>query len=417
MTQASNKKGSILQFLAIFAVVYLLTQLTMKYVFPERYGNAEPRTGVMMNMVDATVKGQHHPDITITNATDTALILEDRCPMPPVLAWKVQADGERMPLETTETALPCTPLTSIAAGETVTVSLAPWKYSLFDDYGTYELELPAPEGTEVGVVDAESQYREGVITRFNYYEVGVVTQLFRTFITKPLLNGLILIASVMPGYNLGLAIIILTVIVKLLLFVPTQHALEGQRKMQLVQPKMDALKKKYKDDPKKMQEETMKIWKEFGVNPMQSCLPMLVQFPILIGLFFTIRDGSILALSQHLLYEPYQNLSWTFGTNFLGLSLTKPSVYIFPPLLMVMQFLQMKLSFAINKKKQEKQGKKQEKETMSQQEIQQKVMMYGLPLMIGFFAIRFPAAVSLYWGVSTVFAIFQQLYVNRKDLK
>ena len=417
MSTSASKKGSLLQFLLIFALVYMLTQLGMKYFFPDKYSSPEQLGGVVLQPVDATVKGQHHAQLQIINRTDQDLILEDRCPMPPVDVWQVEQNGERTPLTTEETALPCNPLLLVAAGETAVVDLSPWKYSLFDDYGVYEVELPVPEGTNIGTVDAESQYREGVITRFSYYEVGTVTQLFRTFITKPLLNGLIFVASHVPGYNLGLAIIILTIIVKLILFIPTQHAMEGQRKMQAVQPKMDALRAKYKDDPKKMQEETMKIWKEYGVNPMQSCLPMLIQFPILIGLFYTIRDGSVLALSQHLLYEPYANLPWTFGMEFLGLNLAEPNAYIMPPLLMVMQFFQMKLSFAINKKKQDKQGKKQDKEKMSQQEIQQKVMLYGLPVMIGFFAIQFPSAVSLYWGVSTVFAIFQQLYVNRKDLK
>jgi YidC/Oxa1 family membrane protein insertase len=224
---------------------------------------------------------------------------------------------------------------------------------------------------------------------------------------------LIFIASLTPGYNLGIAIILVTIIVKLILFIPTQHAMEGQRKMQAVQPKMDAMKAKYKDDPKKMQEETMKLWKEHGVNPMQSCLPMLIQFPILIGLFFTIRDGSVLALSEHLLYAPYQNLTWDFGTQFLGMDLTVPNVMVMPILLVVMQFFQMKLSFAMNKKKQDNQGKKKN-EKASQQEMQQKIMMYGLPLMIGFFAIKYPAAVSLYWAASTVFAIGQQVFVNKK---
>lgn len=416
MSAQKTRAGSIFQFLFIFAVVYLATQMTLKYVFPETYGNKEEITGVLLQPVDATVKGQHHPILSVRNMTETDLVLEDRCPMPPVLVWKVLDDGTRKELITEETAIDCVPVTSIAAGQTVQLDLAPWKYSLFDDYGTYEVELPVPDGTEVGVQDANSQYREGVITRFSVYEVGVFTQLFRTFITKPLLNGLIFIASHTPGYNLGVAILILTFIVKLILFVPTQHAMEGQRKMQAVQPKMDALKEKYKNDPKKMQEETMKIWKEYGINPMQSCLPMIIQFPVLIGLFFVIRDGSVLALSQHLLYEPYQNLQWSFGMNFLGMDLSVPNVAIMPALLVAMQFFQMKLSFAINKKKQEKQGKKKSG-AVSQQEMQQKVMMYGLPLMIGFFAIKFPAAVSLYWAASTVFAIGQQLYVNRKDLK
>jgi YidC/Oxa1 family membrane protein insertase len=237
-----------------------------------------------------------------------------------------------------------------------------------------------------------------------------------------MLNFLVLIASKLPGYNLGIAIILLTVLIKLLLYMPTQHAMEGQRKMQAVQPHLDAVKKKHKDNPQKMQEETMKVWKEHGVNPFQSCLPMLIQFPVLIGLFFVIRDGAVLELSQHLLYGPYQGLPWTFGTDFFGLDLKEPSILIMPPSLMIMQFFQMKMTFARAKKKQDsasqasqKKKKDGKKEPLGQTEIQQRVMLYGLPLMIGFFAIKFPAAVSLYWGVSTVFAIGQQFVVNRRS--
>ena len=95
------------------------------------------------------------------------------------------------------------------------------------------------------------------------------------------------------------------------------------------------------------------------------------------------------------------------------MDLTVPNVTVMPILLVVMQFFQMKLSFAHNKKKQGDQGKKKDQKA-SQQEMQQKMMMYGLPLMIGFFAIQFPAAVSLYWAASTVFAVGQQVFVNRK---
>jgi YidC/Oxa1 family membrane protein insertase len=95
------------------------------------------------------------------------------------------------------------------------------------------------------------------------------------------------------------------------------------------------------------------------------------------------------------------------------MDLTVPNIMVMPILLVVMQFFQMKLSFAMNKKKQDNQGKKKN-EKASQQEMQQKIMMYGLPLMIGFFAIKFPAAVSLYWAASTVFAIGQQVFVNKK---
>ena len=412
-----SRRSSLFRFVLIFVLVYLITQSTFKYFFPDQYGDPKDVTGVTLRAQDRTVKGDHHPILLIENATEKDLLLDNRCPMPPVDVWKINENDIPLQLITEETALPCVPLTVVPAGKTATVDLAPWKYSLFDEYGTYEVELPVSEGVEVGASE-NSQYREGVIARFSIYEAGIFTQLFRTFITKPLLNFLILIASLLPDHNLGLAIIIVTIIIKLILFIPTQHAMEGQKKMQDIQPKMDELKKKHKDDPKKLQAATMQLWKENKVNPMQSCLPMLIQFPILIGLFFTIRDGSILALSQHLLYEPYQNLPWTFGTNFLGIDLSTPNAYIFPPLLMVLQFVQMKMSFAISKKKQESKAKpakkKEEKTGMSQQEMQQKMMLYGLPLMIGFFAITFPAAVALYWGVSTLFAIGQQLVVNRR---
>ncbi len=412
-----------LQFLAIFALVYLGTQMALKYFFPDQYGSEKSVTGVILEPADSTVKGQHHPVLLIKNKTEKDRALEDRCPMPPVHVWKVTENGEKTQLITQDTVLPCVSLTQVPAGETATADLAPWKYSLFDEYGIYEVELPVPEGTALQTADPGSASRSEVITRFTIYEPGILTQLFRTFVTKPLLNGFVFIASHTPDHNLGIAVILLTIVVKLLLFIPTQHAMEGQRKMQAVQPKMDALRAKYKDDPKKMQEETMKIWKEHKVNPMQSCLPLLVQFPILIGLFYTVRDGSILALSKHLLYAPYQHLTWSFGTQFLGMDLLVPNIYVMPILLVALQFAQMKLSFAISDRKKEKSASakasadKQEKNDapMTQQEIQQRVMMYGLPLMIGFFAISFPAAVSLYWGVSTVFAILQQLYVNRKD--
>lgn len=416
---SAKKRFNFLEFALIFAIVYLLTQFALKTFFPDKYGAENVPQGIILSPVDATVKGGHHPLLTLKNKTEDDLVLADRCAkgLPPVDVFFVdnpeESDEVVRPLEPKEdVAIPCDALTNVPAGGKVQIDLASWKYSLFDEYGTYEVRLPI-EGTE----------EDELTTRLSIHEAGTITKIFRTFITRPFLNFLIFIASLLPGYSLGAAIIILTIIVKLLLFFPTQHALEGQKRMQAVQPKLEEVKRKFKDDPQRFHQETMKIWKEYKVNPLQSCLPMLIQFPILIGLFFVIRDGSVLELSRHLIYEPYQDLPWTFGTNFLGLDLLKPNIYFMPPLLVALQFTQMKLSFAISKRKKEKEkvidvGKKKEKkkEPASQQEMQQKMMLYGLPLLIGVFAIQFPAAVSLYWGISTVFAIGQQLVVNRKTL-
>jgi YidC/Oxa1 family membrane protein insertase len=421
---ATAKKSSrIWDFLVIAAVVYLGSTLIFRYVFPPK--TEEDSMPVVISMQDASVRLGATPVVEIHNQTQRELIIPDRCPRPPVDVFSVSDTNQLTDITSEEIVVPCVKREPIPAGETATVDLGPWKQSNFAKAGLYELELPITvtgsvvdqSGATVGGSEA-SQYREGIITRFTISEPGIFTKLFRAFITKPLLNGLIFIASVTPGHNLGVAIILLTLAVKLLLFVPTQHALEGQKKMQMLQPKFEAIRRQYKDDPKKMQEETMKVWKEHKVNPFQALVPLLVQFPILIGLFYVIRDGSHLELSRHLIYPFYQDLDWTFSTQFLGLDLTKSYIWIFPPVLVVLQFIQMWLSFKIADKKKAKEIKdKTTPQADTPQEIQQRIMMYFLPLLIGFFAIQFPSAVSLYWFISTVFAIGQQLIVNREHIR
>jgi YidC/Oxa1 family membrane protein insertase len=328
--------------------------------------------------------------------------------MPPLDVYRVQGDDVRA-IMTDETAIACTDApVAIAPGETSTVTMAPWKYSLFGELGTYEIRLPdeIAQPTGSGAVAT-------VPVRVELYEPGMTVKLFRTFITKPFLNFLVLIAGALPDHNLGIAIIVLTLLVKLLLFWPTQRSLEGQKKMQMLQPKLEQLKKQYEGDPKKLQEETVKLWKQEKVNPFQSCLPILLQFPILIGLFYVIRDGSTLELSREFLYSTSKDISWSFGTHFLWLDLRAPNKTFMPILLVALQFIQMRLTFAVASRKAKSEGKA----TSDAQQTQQKIMQYVLPLMIGVFAFQFPAAVALYWGVSTIFAIGQQMIVNREHLR
>ncbi|MEK7591378.1 MAG: YidC/Oxa1 family membrane protein insertase [Patescibacteria group bacterium] len=403
-----RKYRQLLEFALIFAAIYILSQFAIKTFFPEKFGGKPPLAGVSLSAQDPTIKGGHHPVLVLKNATDRELPVSDRCPAPPVDVYFSET-GEPVlgePLTAETTALPCTSLLSLPAGGQAVIDLAPWKYSVFGRFGEYLVRLELPEGFE----------QKEAVARFFIHEAGPITKIFRTFITKPFLNFLIFVASLLPDHNLGIAIIVLTLLVKIALYFPTQHALQGQKEMQKLQPKLDAIKSEFKNDPQRMQQETMKLWKEHKVNPFQSCLPMLIQFPILIGLFYTIRDGSVLALSRHLIYGAYQDLPWTFNTNFLGLDLLKPNLFIVPALLMTAQFVQLKLSFAINDRKRvkkEQEKKEDGKKEMSPQKMQQNVMLYGLPIMIGAFAFQFPAAVSLYWGISTLFAIVQQIVVNR----
>lgn len=353
------------------------------------------------------------PIIIINNQTDKDLTLPTRCPQPPVNIAFIEGAGDtekKTDLMANQSALPCTDLLTVKAGKSVEINMASWKYALFERTGTYEVGLDLPEKFAAGNPDDHAS------VRFRITEIGFFTKLFRTFITKPLFNALVFIGSWVPGHNLGLAIILLTILVKLVLLLPNQHALEGQKKLQQMQPRMDEIKKKYPNDAARVQEETMKLWKEMKINPLQSCLPTLLQLPILIGLFFVIRSGVSIETSQHMLYPFYLDLPpQFFGYTFLGFDLLKPSIFIMPPLLVVLQFIQMKMMMAKQKKKSnEIVVKPQGKKSWVPELDQQTIMTYIMPLMIGFFAFKFPVAVSLYWAVSTLFGIAQQWVVMKE---
>ncbi len=453
------KRNNLLQFALIFALVYLAVQI----LFPQPTGpKTQPSPGLLAQPMSNITVG-HYPVLTLQNVpasseshglmgwmaskwcdlqqavwmakgrdcsalaqavTGQTVTLPDRCPRPPVDVFTVEGTGSPQgltPVTSSDTAVPCEPVEPIKPGQTVQVSLAPWTASIFGKLGTYEVRVPVAQGGSGAVLRGNrAAAASGALNvRFAMVEPGFFTKLFRTFITAPFLNFLIFAGSLVPSHNLGLSIIILTLLVKLILFFPTQHAMEGQKKMQILQPKLQTLKEKYKGDNKKIQEETMRLWKEHKINPLQSCLPTVIQLPVLIGLLYVIRDDTNLALSRYLIYPFYQHLTWHFNTQFLWMDLLKPDIVIMPLLLVILQYLQMKLTFSIQSRKQKQEvidvGGKARKDPA--QGMQQTLLLYGLPLMIGFFAIKFPAAVALYWGVSTLFAIGQQVIVNREHLR
>ncbi len=136
-----SKLRDFLEFFVLLLALYILTQFALRQFFPQYFGSEKQETGVVLSMQDATVKGGHHPVAILKNHTEGTLTFEDRCPMPPVEVSRLTEEGF-IPLETEETALPCESLTEVEPGARITISLAPWKYSLFSEYGTYQLSLP-----------------------------------------------------------------------------------------------------------------------------------------------------------------------------------------------------------------------------------------------------------------------------------
>lgn len=408
---SETSKKSRLEFILTFAVLFLLVNAGMNYFFPKQTPEQKAQASmVKISMESNSVRLGNDPVVVITNPTTTDLVLPKRCPLPPVDISRVDTATDGTESVTNiipnESVLPCTDLLRVKAGATERVNLASWKYALFEKAGTYEVSLELPNTGE---------QKAPLIARFSMTEPGFFTKIFRTFITRPLFNGLIFVASWIPGHNLGIAVLLLTILIKLLLLIPNQHALEGQKKLQLLQPRMDEIKKKYPNDPTRVQEETMKLWKEMKINPLQSCLPTLLQLPILIGLFYVIRDGGHIAISRHLVYSFYSDLpALFFSTTLFGIDLLKPEIYVMPVLLVVLQFIQMKMMMNKKKPKDEIVVKPVGKKSWIPELDQQTIMMYILPFMIGYFAFKFPAAVSIYWATSTLFGIVQQWFVLRK---
>ena len=342
--------------------------------------------------------------VKIRNNTNAEIALPSNCPNPPlnIKVWNGEKFGDRI----VDAKVNCSLVpaeTKIAPGAEAKVGFTYWNHSLFGEVGRYKIELNLKNGTTTGVFTSPE---------FNVSPSGFLKKLFRTIFYQPIYNTLILFLSFAPGWDLGFAIILLTLVIRLILLVPSQHAMISQRRMQELQPRLQAIQKKYEGNKERIAKETMQLWKENKVNPFGSCLPLLVQFPVLIALFYVIQNG-LNPDNVYMLYSPLKGIVdlTVIHTNFLNiLELTRVNTFVLPLIIGALQFIQLKLAMLKKKKPEGEEVKKSEMETAN------KMMIYVMPVMIAMFTASVPAGVGLYWGVSTLFALGQQLVVNRKAI-
>ncbi len=228
------------------------------------------------------------------------------------------------------------------------------------------------------------------------------------FFTKilyiPIYNLLIYFAAVFGG-SVGWAIIVLTFIIRTILLPSSIKAAKSATKMQMLQPKMNEIKEKHKDDQKKQSEETMKMYKEEGTSPFGSCLPLLIQLPIIFVLYRVFLHG-IDTSSYNLLY-PFTPRPEVLDTLFLGFDLSVPDLWVLPIIAGLLQLLVSWMSMP----KVDPNAKKDAASNMTRQ------MMYLFPIMTIFIARSLPAALALYWIITTLFSVGQQWYVNKNIKK
>ncbi len=202
-----------------------------------------------------------------------------------------------------------------------------------------------------------------------------------SFLAKPLLFALKFLYKFIGNY--GVAIILLTFLIKLLMLPLSTASFKSMNKMKLLTPKLNELKEKYKNDKDALNRETMKLYQKEGVNPLGGCLPMLIQFPIYIALYYMIKNSVVL-----------------YNAPFLPFWLTdlsaKDPYYIIPVSLGILMFLQQKM--------------------MPQQmdNKQAKIMMYTMPVIFTWISLYLPSGLTVYWFVNTLLGVAQQIYINKK---
>ena len=228
-----------------------------------------------------------------------------------------------------------------------------------------------------------------------------VVTFFNLFIYFPLFNALVLVYNYVPGHDFGLAIIALTIIIRVILYPLSIKALQSQKALQRLQPQLAEIQKKYKDDKEKQAKETLDLYRRENINPFSGLLLALIQFPILIALYRVFWNG--LKTSELKYLYPFVTNPMHINAMFLGMvNLSNPN-WIFALVAGVVQYFQTKMLLPPIDKSQAKPG--------DMAVMMQKQMVYMFPIVTIIILLRLPSALGLYWIASGLFSIVQQYFI------
>ncbi|TAN33561.1 membrane protein insertase YidC [Patescibacteria group bacterium] len=235
--------------------------------------------------------------------------------------------------------------------------------------------------------------------------------LFRTVLYQPIFNIFVGLYDILPGHDVGLVILAITILVRLALWPLTTSSIRAQRSLQELQPRMEAIKKQYADDKQKQTQAIMELYKTNKVNPFASCLPILIQLPILIALYMVLRDALVSANLGQWLYPFVSNPGKINPISFGFFDMAKPNV-ILAVLAGAAQFWQAK---TMNKGKKPPAGAGVGSKDEAMMSMMNKQMLYFMPLMTVLIGMSLPAGLTLYWFFSTLLMALQQVYLFKKN--
>jgi YidC/Oxa1 family membrane protein insertase len=251
----------------------------------------------------------------------------------------------------------------------------------------------------------------------------MIGNIFNVVLYKPLYNALIGFIGTFPWIDAGIVVILFTLLIKLILFPLSQKSVRSQIEMKKIQPEIDEIKLKYKDNKQEQALKTMNLYKEKGVNPFSGIFLTLIQFPILIALYMVFYKGGLSQVHTDVLYS-FIKAPEHINTMFLGLFDITQKNTILAVVVAVGQYLQIRFTMPAAKNNPPATSTGGEggdkKDTSFQGELAKSMSMqmkYVMPVFMFFIARSFASLVSLYLITSSVFAVGQELYMRKKIAK
>jgi len=237
-----------------------------------------------------------------------------------------------------------------------------------------------------------------------------MSAIFHSFFYKPLYNSFIFLIDIFPWLDAGAVVVLFTILVKLALFPLSRKATLAQLELKKIEPELNKIKEKHKDDKQEQARQTMALYKEKKINPFGSLLPILIQLPIIFALYFIFLKSGLPEVSRDLLYK-FVSAPENISMNFIGLINISGKSLVLALLAGVSSFIQMRLAFA-------NQPQVTSKERSFQNDFARSMsiqMRYVLPVIVFFISYKISAVVALYWFTSNVFTIVQDAFLRKKS--
>ena len=238
----------------------------------------------------------------------------------------------------------------------------------------------------------------------------MISNIFHTLFFNPIYNGLVFLMANFTWMDMGVAVITITVLIRLILFPLTKKSIKIQIRTKKLEPELKKIKEEYKDDKEKQAKEIMGLYKKNNLNPLSGFLVVLIQLPIIFALYFVFLKGGFPEINTDILYS-FLKIPEQVNMEFLGLINMAQKSVILALLAGASQYVQVRLMLPKLKQENNNKQKTFKDDLMKSMHIQ---MRFVMPIIVFFISYSLPSAVALYWTTSNIAMILQEIFVKRK---